>query len=104
MKENKNWVFALKATEQSEKMELGYLAFPDDKQALEFLAYSERIKAGNPEVVSEEHTSYEAHNWIIVSKNEGEHIHNNGMLFLEKIELADTDTLKQILELNKPVY
>ena len=40
----------------------------------------------------------------VVSKNEGEHIHNNGMLFLDKIEDADVNTLKEILELNKPEY
>lgn len=106
MKENKNWVFALKATDKStsENIDLGYLAFPDDKQAMEFLGYSERIKAGNPAVVEQDKTTYEAHNWVVVNKTEGEHIHNNGMLFLEKVEVASNDTLKEILALNKTEY
>lgn len=104
MKDNKNWVFALKATDQSANIDLGYLVFPDDKQAFEFLTYSERLKAGNPDAVSTEHTSYSAHTWVVVSRLESEQIHSNGMLFLDKVENADDETLKEILALNKPEY
>lgn len=104
MKENKNWAFSLKVTNQSENLDLGYLAFPDDKQALEFLAYSKRIKAGNSAVVSNEQSSYSVHTWVVVSRLEGEQIHDNGMLFLERVESANDDILKEILSLNKQVY
>ena len=94
MKDNKNWVFALKATDQSANLDLGYLVFPDDKQAFEFLTYSERLKKDNPEAVSNEHTHYSAHAWVVVSKLEGEQIHTNGMFFLDKIEDANDEVLK----------
>ena len=104
MKENKNWVFALKATDNTnnENIELGYIVFPDDKQAFEFMSFSERLKIGNSQIA--ETKTYIPFNWIVVEQLEADNIHNTGMLFLDKVSEVDTETLKTILEITKPTY
>lgn len=106
MKDNKNWVFALKATDKtaSGDVNIGYLVFPDEKQAFDFLSYSNRIREGNPSLLEKDTTTYSAYNWVVVDKTEADRIHNTGMCLLEKVVDADADTLKQIQSITKVEY
>lgn len=83
MKDNKNLVFGLTSfTQKADKsfVKDGYLLFPDEEKALNFLTLCENMNR------NEKSVQYEKFSWVKVDKFVGERVHEQKHFFVSQAE------------------